>query len=158
MTPGGEGNARSAKLNIHLASPWFCLYFFFFATRGSRGGGSLSLPDAGIPDSISGSLLPGDNASVTDKHYNQQAGEVTASAWITAARKMFASRYQRVSRPHLHLALRLFIYLFISASPQRPPSVRTGEGIALHPCQEKGRRCRCRERRRLAGGGVAPIK
>lgn len=157
MTPGGEGNARSAKLNIHLASPWFCLYFFFFATRGSRGGGSLSLPDAGIPDSISGSLLPRDNASVTDKHYNQQAGEVTASAWITAARKMFASRYQRVSRPHLHLALRLFIYLFQLHLSDLRVCAQEKESLSIHVKKKEGGAGVGRGGD-WRGGGVTPIK
>lgn len=93
-----------------------------FPTEGSRRGASLSLPDADIPDSISSSLQPGDNASA--KHYNQQAGEVTASARITTAEKCLPLAISvsaaLTSTPALHLylalsqlpCLSLFIYLF----------------------------------------------
>lgn len=93
-----------------------------FPTEGSRRSASLSLPDADIPDSIGGSLQPRDNASA--KHYNQQAGEVTASARITTAEKCLPLAISvsaaLTSSPalHLHLALSqlpclsLFISLF----------------------------------------------
>lgn len=62
---------------------------------------------------------------------------------------MFASRYQRVSRPHLSpgpappprpqlASLALFVYLFIFfASPLQPPSVHTGKKITLDPSVER---------------------
>lgn len=152
MTPGGGSNACSAKLNIHhcfaLGSRrcMEALPYFFCSlwdseqrdsladagphlpgaaccpTEGSRRSASLSLPDADIPDSISGSLQPGDNASA--KHYNQQAGEVTASARITTAEKCLPLAISvsaaLTSTPALHLhpalsqlpCLYLLIYLF----------------------------------------------
>lgn len=63
---------------------------------------------------------------------------------------MFASRYQRVSRPHLSpgpappprpqlASLALFVYLFnfFFASPLQPPSVHTGKRITLYPSVER---------------------
>lgn len=84
------------------------------------------------------SLQCRDNAS--DKHYNQQAREVTASARITTAEKCLplaismsaalTSSHSSTSTSPSAGSLLLFLFLFF-ASPLQPPSVHTGKLFSI---------------------------